>query len=554
MIQGSAKVQWVTDGPELPVEVLESLEDGNLVLFCGAGISVRAGLPTFRRLVKSVYDSFPDTSPEIEELIFKSQYDRAFYALETLFGRHIVVRKVRELLQLAPDADLSTHRALLKLATGKDGKLRLITTNFDLAFEPEGSAIPTHRAPSLPIAKRERWNSLVYLHGRLNASDPDSENLVLSSADFGLAYLTERWASRFITELFRRFTVLFIGYSADDPVMRYMLDAFAADRAISEPVATAFAFAGAEPEEFKKVAAEWNSKQVQPILYKVEGRNHDRLHSTIQHWANRHSLRLQGKAAVILEHAHTPAIELARQQVCWALRDETGHAAKIFANLDPPAPFEWLEPIEKAGLLSLGHDAFLRETGFVRVLCSSSPPSDRRLHVISAYLIDWLTKHLNDRRFVDWTIEHGTYLHEDLRIRIRCRLAQEVLATVLPRGLYRFWEIVSSEEYASSLRSLGTHFSFDLQRRLHDGEWNSILRHEIVAALTPLLRLQRSWPGLVEPIPQEHLSAYANGELVLRADQGALYVYQELMSRDDRDRVLVDLSFDISSLLDRACA
>jgi hypothetical protein len=61
--RNSAFVQWISDGPELPVELLESLEDGSLVLFCGAGISKAAGLPTFRELVEQVYAWFPDTHP-----------------------------------------------------------------------------------------------------------------------------------------------------------------------------------------------------------------------------------------------------------------------------------------------------------------------------------------------------------------------------------------------------------------------------------------------------------------------------------------------------------
>ena len=49
------------------------------------------------------------------------------------------------------------------------------------------------QAPLLPVPKT-RWNGLVYLHGLL-AARPNADNLnslVLSSGDFGLAYLTER--------------------------------------------------------------------------------------------------------------------------------------------------------------------------------------------------------------------------------------------------------------------------------------------------------------------------------------------------------------------------
>ena len=57
------------------------------------------------------------------------------------------------------------------------------------------------------------------LHGFLgkNISDEQLRRIVVTSRDFGRAYLTERWASRFVTELLRRFSVCFVGYSVDDP-------------------------------------------------------------------------------------------------------------------------------------------------------------------------------------------------------------------------------------------------------------------------------------------------------------------------------------------------
>ncbi len=52
--------------------------------------------------------------------------------------------------------------------------------------------------------------------------------------------------------------------------MRYMLDAFAADRAIGEAVSKAFAFVPVEAGQEDDVAAIWRSKGVEPILYKAD--------------------------------------------------------------------------------------------------------------------------------------------------------------------------------------------------------------------------------------------------------------------------------------------
>ena len=59
----------------------------------------------------------------------------------------------------------------------------------------EGLDVARFQAPLLPVPK-SRWSGLVYLHGLLPMY-PEGENLnhlILSSGDFGLAYLTERWA------------------------------------------------------------------------------------------------------------------------------------------------------------------------------------------------------------------------------------------------------------------------------------------------------------------------------------------------------------------------
>src|SRR5690554_7670999 len=40
--------------------------------------------------------------------------------------------------------------------------------------------------------------------------------LVITDREFGRAYLTEGWARRFLVALFRKYVVLFVGYSHDD--------------------------------------------------------------------------------------------------------------------------------------------------------------------------------------------------------------------------------------------------------------------------------------------------------------------------------------------------
>ena len=66
----------------------------------------------------------------------------------------------------------------------------------------------------------------MHLHGRVDATyrHAHDDEFVISSADFGRAYLSVGWATHFIQQLLSRFQVLFIGYTADDPPMQYLLE------------------------------------------------------------------------------------------------------------------------------------------------------------------------------------------------------------------------------------------------------------------------------------------------------------------------------------------
>jgi hypothetical protein len=74
---------FTTDGPDIPIEVLQALEDGELVFFCGAGMSKPAGLPLFGELVKAIYEGVHEEMTELERKAFENgEYDRVLTLLE----------------------------------------------------------------------------------------------------------------------------------------------------------------------------------------------------------------------------------------------------------------------------------------------------------------------------------------------------------------------------------------------------------------------------------------------------------------------------------------
>jgi len=47
-------MRFFADGPSIPDELLEDRDRGRVVFFCGAGISMPAGLPNFAELARRV--------------------------------------------------------------------------------------------------------------------------------------------------------------------------------------------------------------------------------------------------------------------------------------------------------------------------------------------------------------------------------------------------------------------------------------------------------------------------------------------------------------------
>lgn len=444
-------MQFINHGPDIPDALLQAHEEGRVVFFCGAGISYPAGLPGFNGLVKEIYRLNGTECSEIECAAFEAgHFDATLELLERrLPGQRLAVRAAlaRALKpKLRRKGATDTHVALLRLARGRNDALRLVTTNFDRVFHVAarrtGQAFEAYAAPMLPVPKNSRWNGVVYLHGLLpeKMNETALNRLVVTSGDFGSAYLTERWAARFVSELFRNYVVCFVGYSINDPILRYMMDALAADRLLGEVTPQAWALGDCEPGQELRTTLEWEAKGVTPILYNVPAGsyNHSLLHQTLVAWSNTHRDGVQGKEAIIVKHA------LARPQdstlsdnfvgrMLWALSDKSGLPAKRFADFNPAPSLDWLlesfadERFGYGDLVRFGvpprfeADAKLRFSLIRRpapydcaqpMLLASGSVTSSHWDDAMFHLARWLVRHLNDARLVIWIAERGGKLHE----------------------------------------------------------------------------------------------------------------------------------------------
>lgn len=578
---------------------MQAHEDGQVVFFCGAGISYPARLFGFGGLVEKIYSALAVAPSAVQQSAIKAgQFDTAIGLLEAdiVGGRETVRRALAGILTpdlSAPNA-IANHEALLTLGKSREGRTRLITTNFDRLFEEviaaKSLSIERFQAPLLPVPKN-RWDGLVYLHGLLSAAPTAGEldRLVVSSGDFGLAYLTERWAARFVSELFRNYTVCFVGYSINDPVLRYMMDALAADRLLGESPPEMFAFGSYSKGNEELRANEWRAKNVTPILY-GEHNLHAYLHNTLRSWAETYRDGVRGKERIVVECAIARPLASTRQddfvgRLMWALSDPGGLPARRFAELDPVPSLDWLEPLSEEryrhadlGRFGIRPKATLDDKLAFSLTRRPSPyplapwmcvvdagSRSSRWDEVMRQLARWLIRHLDDPALLLWLVKRGGQLHDDLVWWIEHRLDElgkleregntaelaQIRANApkaIPGAQMRtLWRLLLTGRVKSWRH-------FDLYRwrdRFNRDGLTTSLRLELRETLTPLVSLREPfhWPAEEgEGREPERIKELVEWEIVLSTE----HVHSSLrdLPKDERwMAVLPELLADFSALL-----
>ncbi len=270
-------LRFAPEYPSFPDELVDDLLKGEVVVLCGAGVSAHA-LDDFHKLTVQVFDTLRmrPTSGEQHALDNEHRYEEV---LGSLAGRisvpDKVSRAVSDRLQMRPDIDLSNHLTLLRISRDKENQPVIVTTNFDLLFEhalrnsQNEEESESFAGQDLPSPGSANFRGIIHLHGRISDDDLGLKEtpLILTSSNYGDAYMRSGWASRFLFDLARCRTLLLVGYSAEDAPVRYFLNVLEADRRRFKDLRQVYALASYETHA-DEVEKQWNLLGVRPIPFR----------------------------------------------------------------------------------------------------------------------------------------------------------------------------------------------------------------------------------------------------------------------------------------------
>lgn len=346
-------MRFIAGGPSIPDELLVARDQGRVIFFCGAGVSrAKADLPDFFGLATAVTRALgvkPDDPAmkiiaEVAEVARRTgvegliSADRIFGLLERSFLSRDIEAAVARALTPDKAVDFSAHKTLLRLATTREGIVRLVTTNFDRLFDGCGADLRSFLPPNLPNpARATEFDGIVYLHGKMNVlgDGADGDGFVLSSSEFGRAYLSDGWATAFVKSLLNRYSVVFIGYSADDPPVQYLLEAL---NRTNGPMESVYAF---QSGDSNYANLRWSHKGVTPIAYE-SANGHAALWNTLESWAVRADDPDEWTRSVVSMAGGDP-VNLKpheRGQVTHVV--STIEGLRRFSEGDPVPPARWL--------------------------------------------------------------------------------------------------------------------------------------------------------------------------------------------------------------------
>lgn len=298
----------IINGIDFPNKLIKSIENNNLVVFVGAGVSMGAPtcLPNFDKLAEEVACG--------TTYVKKDNEPCDVFLGRVKFGKIDVNKIAAEMLSRLDLKPNKLHEYIVNLFSEKE-QIKIVTTNYDQMLEIAAKSFDRdtkiYDAPALPLGND--IHGIIHLHG--NISEPNY--MVLTDSDFGNAYMVNGYASRFLVELFAKYTVLFVGYSYNDVIMRYLTRAMVNEGESNRYILT------------DDNQSEWAQLGLNPIIY--PNNDYDSLYSGIKHLGEIVNRKPSEWKRVLADVANCPPLDYALEsEIEYCLEDE--NKRRLFAE------------------------------------------------------------------------------------------------------------------------------------------------------------------------------------------------------------------------------
>ena len=366
-------LRFSNDGPKFPNEFIDSLLAGEVVFLCGTGVSAPQ-MPGFRGLVERTYEALGLERTDSEQsALDKGLFEEVLGALSRrLSDPYAVTRTVSELLTVPDHPILDQHRSILRLSRDLDNRISVVTTNFETLLERAAAEEMSNETPrnvsfagqALPTPGSPTFSGIIHIHGRLadGLLGLEPTPLVITSADYGDAYMRSGWASRFLFDLARCKVIVLVGYSATDAPVRYFLNVLEADRVRFPDLKPVYAFDAYERDSGEATRS-WGTLAVIPMPYKINSDTGKHDHSPL--WrdlaaladvAERPKHSRQQRARAILERPVAEANAISREELGWLFGGQRDLWPEALKAITDPG---WFRVFENAGLWSTEDSAWV---------------------------------------------------------------------------------------------------------------------------------------------------------------------------------------------------
>ena len=140
--------------------------------------------------------------------------------------------------------------------------------------------VKTFSGKAIPRAGTAKDAGIFHIHGCIGRKKPkvEASDLILTSADFGDAYLRDGWASRYVEDRMRAGTLVLVGYKAEDAAMRLLLETLDADRERFRDLQPIYAM---DKQTDNSPSRSGNPRASRPI----EFASFDGIYETLNEWA-----------------------------------------------------------------------------------------------------------------------------------------------------------------------------------------------------------------------------------------------------------------------------